>query len=55
MLKVVNNQIISDMDDDEDDDGLLEPALGIDEHDADDTFDLNVPPTTGNEYLRRVR
>ncbi|KAK7101891.1 gem-associated protein 2-like [Littorina saxatilis] len=54
MLKVVNQRVIADIDDEEDDDGLLEPALAVDDI-ADDAFDLNVPPTTGNEYLRRVR
>ena len=54
MLKVVNQKVISDMDDDDDDDGLLEPALAVDDK-ADGAFDFNIPPTTGNEYLRRVR
>ncbi|XP_041346949.1 gem-associated protein 2-like [Gigantopelta aegis] len=36
------------------DEGLSSQALLV-EDDDDDNFDLNVPPTTGNEYLRRVR
>ncbi|XP_005105416.1 gem-associated protein 2 [Aplysia californica] len=39
---------------DSDSDGPCEPALAIDESVAAD-MDLNVPATSGNEYLRRVR
>lgn len=35
------------------DDDIIPQAFAVD--DADDNFDLNIPPTTGNEYLRRVR
>jgi hypothetical protein len=58
MIRLVNNKVISELDDDEyEDNSLLEPALNINDghDDADDTFDMDVPPTTGNEYLRRVR
>lgn len=55
MLRNVQNQVISDMDDDDEgNDDLLLPALAVEDV-ADDDFNLNVPPTTGNEYLRRVR
>lgn len=37
-----------------DDDSPGGQALHVDEGD-DDEFDLDLPPTTGNEYLRRVR
>ncbi|XP_071082183.1 gem-associated protein 2-like isoform X2 [Haliotis cracherodii] len=35
------------------DDDVIPQAFAVD--DTDDNFDLNIPPTTGNEYLRRVR
>ncbi|XP_046336032.1 gem-associated protein 2-like [Haliotis rufescens] len=35
------------------DDDIIPQAFAVD--DTDDNFDLNIPPTTGNEYLRRVR
>ena len=38
---------------DSDSDGPCEPALAVEEIDGD--IDLNVPATSGNEYLRRVR
>lgn len=31
-----------------------EQALAVDEN-CDDDYDLSIPPTSGNEYLRRVR
>ena len=37
-----------------DDDSPGGQALHVEEDD-DDEFDLDLPPTTGNEYLRRVR
>lgn len=52
MLKAHANQVSSDLDDE--DNSLLEPALVVNEYEDTD-FDLNIPPTTGNEYLRRVR
>ncbi|XP_076468668.1 gem-associated protein 2-like [Babylonia areolata] len=55
MLSRVNNKVISDMEADDDDNGLMEPALAIPDDGAEDAFDLDIPPTTGNEYLRRVR
>ncbi|XP_062581760.1 gem-associated protein 2-like, partial [Saccostrea cucullata] len=36
------------------DDELQPQALAVSVEDNDD-FDLNIPPTSGNEYLRRVR
>ena len=43
------------MDDPEEfDEGLPSQALLVEDED-DNNLDLNVPPTTGNEYLRRVR
>ncbi|KAK6175338.1 hypothetical protein SNE40_013825 [Patella caerulea] len=42
------------METEEMDESLLHTALKIDDTD-DDNFDLDIPPTTGNEYLRRVR
>ena len=42
-------------DDSYDDDSPGGQALHVEEADDDDDFDLDVPPTTGNEYLRRVR
>ena len=36
------------------DDELQPLALAVHGDDNDD-FDLNIPPTSGNEYLRRVR
>ncbi|PVD24482.1 hypothetical protein C0Q70_14965 [Pomacea canaliculata] len=50
MLKAHANQVSSDLDDE--DNSLLEPALVVNEYEDTD-FDLNIPPTTGNEYLRR--
>lgn len=38
----------------DDDDCLQSQALIVDDRNE-DTFDLDIPPTTGNEYLRRVR
>ncbi|XP_046583958.1 gem-associated protein 2-like [Haliotis rubra] len=35
------------------DNDIIPQAFTVD--DNDDNFDLNIPPTTGNEYLRRVR
>lgn len=43
-----------DSDDSLVDDELQPQALAVRIDDNDD-FDLNIPPTTGNEYLRRVR
>lgn len=43
-----------DSDDSLVDDELQPQALAVHIDDNDD-FDLNIPPTTGNEYLRRVR
>ncbi|KAH9508088.1 gem (nuclear organelle) associated protein 2 [Bulinus truncatus] len=40
--------------DSDSDSPLCEPALAVDENSGDD-IDLNIPPTSGNEYLRRVR
>lgn len=60
MLKAINNQLISDMEDDTLDNSLLEPALAVheeadvDDHDVSNN-DASAPPTSGNEYLRRVR
>ena len=57
MLKVVNDRVITEMDDEQEyeDNNLLEPALGVLDEVEDHSFDLDVPPTTGSEYLRRVR
>ncbi|KAJ8313784.1 hypothetical protein KUTeg_008345, partial [Tegillarca granosa] len=38
----------------DDDDCLQSQALIVDDRNE-DAFDLDIPPTTGNEYLRRVR
>lgn len=40
-------------DDSFDDDSIGVQAFQVESDD--DDFDLNIPPTTGNEYLRRVR
>ena len=53
MIKNVGQELVSEYDDDSDN-TLLEPAFGIVEC-GNDVTDLNVPPATGNEYLRRVR
>lgn len=55
MLSIVNNKVVSDLGSDEDDNGLMEPALAVHDDCTDSAFDLDIPPTTGNEYLRRVR
>ncbi|KAL8567450.1 hypothetical protein ACOMHN_010041 [Nucella lapillus] len=57
MLSNVNNKVISDIGSDEDTshNGLLEPALVVADDCADTAFDLDIPPVTGSEYLRRVR
>lgn len=36
-------------------DDELQPQALVVHIDDNDDFDLNIPPTTGNEYLRRVR
>ena len=42
------------MDEDSFDDELQPQAFVVNEKDIDD-LSLDIPPTTGNEYLRRVR
>ena len=49
-----NTELIMDSSDNYDDDRLQGAALLVDDGGLDD-FDLDIPPTTGNEYLRRVR
>ena len=42
------------MDSSSSDDELQVQALAVDDKDS-DLFDLNIPATSGSEYLRRVR
>ena len=35
------------------DNGLLEPVFAVE--DVNDEFDLDIPPTSGMEYLKRVQ
>ncbi|XP_069110835.1 gem-associated protein 2-like [Argopecten irradians] len=42
------------MDGDSSDDDAMQPALLVDDGIGDD-FDLDIPPTSGSEYLKRVR
>lgn len=51
---VLKTIVKMDSDDSLVDDELQPQALAVRIDDNDD-FDLNIPPTTGNEYLRRVR
>ncbi len=39
--------------DSDDDSDLLQAAFMVD--DGDEEFDLDIPPTSGQEYLRRVQ
>ncbi|XP_060086185.1 gem-associated protein 2-like [Ylistrum balloti] len=43
------------MEDDSSDEDLMQPALLVDGEELGDEFDLDVPPTSGSEYLKRVR
>ncbi|OWF55474.1 gem-associated protein 2-like [Mizuhopecten yessoensis] len=43
------------MDDDSSDGDLMQPALIIDGDGIGDEFNLDIPPTSGSEYLKRVR
>ncbi|XP_033761939.1 LOW QUALITY PROTEIN: gem-associated protein 2-like [Pecten maximus] len=43
------------MEDDSSDDDVMQPALLVDDDGIGDEFDLDIPPTSGSEYLKRVR